>query len=103
MSQLNIVGIPVDKGQFGVSAKQKLLIAEHSDLGNPNLFNRIYDDACDVGISLYNGKTNKKTTWYFLKEDKWCDEVVAWVFRPIHEDVYRNPALKGWEVRILND
>lgn len=103
MALLNISPFTATNPTWSISMEHKTLVAEHSDLGNPNLYNRIYDDACDVGIALYSPKTGKTVIWYLADEIKREGDLEVWVFRPIAEHVYRHPVLAGWEVHILND
>lgn len=65
---------------------------------------RIYDDACDVGIALESPDGN--VVRYYLDDESTCpsnEDVTAWTFKPIAEDVRRFPRVAGTSVVILND
>lgn len=103
MALLHITPFVAKTPVWSINHEHKTLVAEHSDLGSPNLFNPIYDDACDVGIALYSPKTGKTITWSESEPVIRDGEVCVWVFTPVPEDVRKHPQLKGWEVHILND
>lgn len=103
MALLNIAPFTATTPVWSINKDHKTLVAEHSDLGSPQLRNQIYDDACDVGIALYSPKTGKTITWYLHEEITRDGDLEVWVFRPIHEHLHRFPQLAGWEVHILND
>lgn len=103
MSLLHITPLDVDQ-RFTVDSQAKRVIANHSDLGSPKLFNRIYDDACDVGISLVNPIGRHITTWHLARvESDAAGDVTMLVFRPIPEVFNHFPKLEHWEVHIYND
>jgi hypothetical protein len=43
-------------------------VAEHSDLGDFNLMQRIYDDACDLGFSVISTKTSQETLFLYSND-----------------------------------
>lgn len=61
---------------------------------------QLYDDACDVGITLCNVH---KTHWSYHGDIHRGDELQGWIFVPCPEDVRKWPHLQGWKVHILND
>lgn len=103
MALLRISPLTATARVWSISKKHKTLIAEHSDLGSPQLYNRIYDDACDVGIALHNPKSGKTTTWYLADEISHEGDLEVWVFKPLNSEIRKFPNLAGWEVHILND
>ena len=92
---------------FTANVEKKLLYAEASDCGiKPGVVpgGRLYDDACDEGITLLNPRTFVKTHWYRTQEDlQHNGEFGGWRFKPCTEALRRQPQLEGWEVHILND
>ena len=95
---------PVSTDRFTGNAMHRMLVTEHSDLGRVSLQNLLYDDACDVGIVLYNPNSGVYTRWY-LHEEKRDNEgdLTVTVFKPCPETLHAQPQLKGWEVHVLND
>lgn len=68
------------------------------------VFERVYSDACDLGIELYNNKTGNSTWWVVEEENKDAEnELVSWTLIPMPGSVVRFPTLKGWTVTIYND
>lgn len=102
MENKNIVTYQV--GQFHWHKDDKEFSCEHSDLNSGRIFDRVYDDACDVGFAMYNPKTGKTVRFYLASTDKCPDEEVAgWWFKPIPEDVRKNPRLEEVKVLVIND
>ena len=98
---LFLYALPGEK--FSVSLESKTLVTEHSDLGRAvQLQQRLYDDACDVGIAI-RGKGG--VTVWFLHEEKKDDEgdLQVTIYEPTSETLHKYPAVKGWTVHILND
>jgi hypothetical protein len=102
MAQLNVVQVN-NKG-ISHSAQKKLLLAEISDLGNVS-FQRLYDDACDVGFALRNPKTGNVTRWAVAEEirDQRENEVLGWMLVPTPETLHRQPELAGYTFNLIND
>jgi hypothetical protein len=90
----------------GVShnAQRGLLIAEASDLGNFRL-ERLYDDACDLGLELCNPRTGNVTRWSLLTEvrDPRENELLGWMLVPTFETLNKQPELRGYQFNIVND
>lgn len=87
-----------------VSASRKMLVSEHSDMGNMPLLSPLYDDACDVGFASLNTQTGVLIRW-FWSEDKRDEEgeLQVQVFKPCPESIQKVPALEGWVFHVLND
>lgn len=104
--KLNITPFP--SNHFTYDKETKTLIAESSDLLG-NHFQRLYDDACDVGIAIQSVKTQKVVTYYLHKTVKpegreFCvGEVVAWEYLPTTESIRQVPECAGTSVTIFND
>lgn len=92
---------------FTVAVGKTLMFAEASTLGfkaGEVPGGQLYDDACDLGITVINHRSGAKTHWYKAQEDLVVhDEVQGWIYRPTAETVRKMPQLAGWEVHILND
>lgn len=78
------------------------LVAEASDL---RFFGaqRLYDDACDVGIAIRNEATGNVTRWVLADVEQAEGETTAWVFHPTTETAKEHPLLAGWKAVVLND
>jgi hypothetical protein len=89
---------------FHVDLKRKMIIAEHSDIGRRSILNQLYDDACDVGVVMFNPFTGKTTRWFMHQEltDREGDLQVT-IYHPCPESTRKIPALAGWTFHILND
>ena len=92
----------VSSNAFTHHAAQKVITTEASTLDREPA--RLYDDACDVGYTLRNAKTNNLTRWYFEKyvHDKEGD-LVKTLYRPCSESVRKNPQLAGYTMIVYND
>jgi hypothetical protein len=95
--------------QFTCSKERKSFSAEASDLGfraGQEPFGRLYDDACDVGITLDNLETGNRTHWYLPQDQPEVDgegDIKCWVFKPTSETLRAHPKLAGWTVTVFND
>lgn len=100
--QLNVV--QVNSAPISHSARRKLLVAEISDLGNVG-FQRLYDDACDVGFALRNPKTGNVTRWAVKEEirDTRENELLGWMMVPTPESIRKQPELDGYQLNLVND
>lgn len=54
------------------------LVAEISDLGTGFRFERVYDDACDVGFSVESHRTGRAVTYAIDHEQRDADGDVQW-------------------------
>ena len=90
---------------FTHNPESKMLIAEASDLccWKQALFRRLYDDACDIGIALYNPRTGSTTHWYTCAEVMEQDELTAWILQPTVESCRKHPGVQFYTMHILND
>jgi hypothetical protein len=100
--QLNVT--QVNARLFSVSKESKMMVADHSDLGNVDLFQRLYDDAADAGFALFNPLTGAVTRWSLEREERNNeDELQVCIFSPCPETLRTFPQLAGWTVHVLND
>lgn len=88
---------------FSVDKSEKMMMVEDSTLSHYVKLDRIYEDACDVGFSIKSDKTGGIVTWYEADTISERGELVATIFRPISESIRKFPAVKGWEIHVLND
>lgn len=102
--QLNTITIERGKEYISHHAAMKLLVAEISDLGLYG-FDRLYDDACDVGFALRNPRTGNVTRWAVATEvrDPRENELLGWMCVPCDESIRKNPELAGYSFNIIND
>lgn len=89
---------------FHIAKKDKTIVVEHSDIRGVELYNRLYDDAADAGVVLYNPVTGRTTRWYFQEEKKdGNNDLDVTIFAPCPETLRDYPANTGWTLHILND
>ena len=85
--------------------KSGTFVSEASDLNNRHL-ERIYDDACDVGLMIVSSKTGWAVTYYMDKEHRRDDEdneITHWTYLPTSKSLREVPACKGTSVTVFND
>jgi hypothetical protein len=98
----------VDSRYFTYDAKERLFVTEMSDLdngGTREAFGRVYDDACDVGLTIISQRTGSAVVFCLSEEKRdgegdmmyWELEVVPECCRGIQSH------LKGMKIRIFND
>ncbi len=87
------------------NAHRGLLVCEASDLGRDFRLERLYDDACDVGMALINPRTGNVTRWSLLTEvrDPRENELLGWMLAPTPETIRKQPELKDYQLNIVND
>jgi hypothetical protein len=84
--------------------ESKTLVAEVSDLPRDIALLPLYDDACDLGITLRNSRTANTTRWAFRNDLLAADgEFLGWSLVPCSESIRRNPSLHGYTMSIFND
>lgn len=93
----------VSSGIFSHNAAAKSLTAEISDTGIIR-FERLYNDANDMGFELHNPKTGNTTRWALSTEHRDNEQdVTHWTFVPCPWTVLGNPAAKGYTLTLFND
>jgi hypothetical protein len=103
MAKLNMSQI--NSSLFSHNAKDKVLSAEMSDIFLRD-FERMYDDACDVGLAIRNPKTGNVTRWYVNETHRDEDrDITHWTLLPEVEAGHRiyTPALASYKMIIWND
>jgi hypothetical protein len=94
---------PQPSDRFTYNDATKLFIAEASDLQNQHL-NRLYDDACDVGLVIESTKTGKLVRYYMSSVVKDGDgDVESWNYYPTTESLHEVPECVGTSVTVFND
>ena len=96
---------PISLSVFTHDKNTKTFVAEASDFGHRNLFQQIYDDACDVGFLVTNPGSLNTILVVFTKEDVDYEdrEVISWQFEPSTDDIRKHPSLKGYKFIVFND
>ena len=87
---------------FTHNAESKHLVAEISDLGC-NAFQRLFDDACDEGLSVYNARTGSTTIWAIESTHCVEREITEWILRPLAESCREHPGVQNYVMHIAND
>lgn len=65
---------------LGRSASGNMLVAEASDFGPAFRIERLYNDACDVGIAIRSNRTDVVKTFALIETERRDGELVAWHF-----------------------
>lgn len=91
---------PVSTERFRYDAANRLFTVEASDigLGHGLEFERVFDDACDVGLSLISAKTGQVIACAIEHEELREGDTLYWDLRPAERkdrDLFT--------VRIFND
>ena len=84
------------------SAALSRLVAEASTLGVRN-FEKLYNNAADVGLALINPRTGNVTRWYVAKVKRSGDDIAGWVLKPTPESIRRQPELYDYQFELIND
>lgn len=86
-----------------------MLVAEASDLDRPSPFGRVYDDACDEGLTLVSHVTGREMVFAVdhIERDREGD-LMYWDLKPVRELVLRHSGprsadLARMTVRVYND
>tara|TARA_R110000868_G_scaffold176057_4_gene413406 strand:- start:523 stop:834 length:312 start_codon:yes stop_codon:yes gene_type:complete len=96
---------PISLDLFTHNKETRSFVTEASDLGNFDLFQRIYDDASDVGFLICNPNTGRTILVILSKElaDYENNEVHGWEFTPCNDDARSYPNLRDYKFIIYND
>lgn len=74
---------PVSTDRFTYLKDEHLLVAEISDLGRGFAFGRVYDDACDEGLTLVSHRTGRTAPYAVDRVDRDGDgELMGWTLLP---------------------
>lgn len=88
---------PVSSARFTWVPGDRLFVADASDLPR-ELFGRVYDDACDVGLTLVSAKTGEEIVFAVDREKRDGEgDLLYWTLAPA------DGRDRGFKVRIFND
>lgn len=89
---------PVSTKRFTWCAAARVLVADASDLLD-RPYGRVYDDACDVGLTIVSHRTGREIVCVLIDRVKNTEgEVLVEILRPVR------PQDHGlFEVHVLND
>lgn len=91
----------VSTDRFTYNARDKRFSAEISDLGRGFTFGRVYDDACDVGLTLVSARTGRTMVFSVLDEERDREgELQCWVLRSVQG---ASGALGEYSMTLYND
>lgn len=86
------------------NSKDKTFTGEISDCGRNFRLNRIWEDACDVGIDVESHKTQAVATFYLSEEKRDRENDLMYLeFRPTAKAAMKNPKLYGVKIILFND
>lgn len=90
-----------NSSQFTFNRESFMLVSEASDLKLE--FKRIYDDACDEGITIVSHRTGQPVD-FVVSHIEWHEgDLQFWDLIPVLKGRIQNPLLKKLRVRIYND
>lgn len=92
---------------FNYNTATRTFSAEVSELtrgGNKQLFERIYDDACDEGFTMTSHTTGRTVVYALYEQHRnEDDDTLYWELKPTSESIRTVPSCKGTTVIIYND
>ena len=97
---------PYNIKHFSHHLGNKTLVVEASDLNwtaGYDGFKQLYDDACDIGIAVYNPRTDSTTHWYTCAEVTKDGDLTHWILQPTSESCRKHPGVQNYTMHILND
>lgn len=96
----------INTNRFSYNKETKTFVTEISNLGSTYVFDRIYSDAADEGLTLWSEKSGMEAT-YYLDHVNYSDdadhELVSWELKPTVETTRKHPQLRDTMVLIFND
>ena len=96
----------ISTDRFLYSKETKTFVASISDLGTTYVFDRIYSDAADEGLTLVSEKSGLEATYYLDHTNFSNDadrELESWELKPTVETVRKHPQLRDTTILIFND
>lgn len=75
---------PVSTKSLDWDSEERNFFADISDLGKEFHFGRVYDDACDEGLTLVSEWTGREIV--FVVYEEWKDEegdILGWELKPV--------------------
>lgn len=98
---------PISSHKFSVhcTGGRISLVTELSDLLPSQTIHaqRLYDDACDVGLAVKSEKTGRVATFVMSSVDEREGEVSGWTYTPTRETSCAMPELAAVTVLVIND
>jgi hypothetical protein len=95
----------INANRFLYNKETKTFSADVSDIGT-SVFEQIYSDAADEGLTLWSEKSGLEAT-YYLDHVNYSDdtdhELVSWELKPTTETIRKHPQLRDTMVLIFND
>lgn len=88
--------LPIRSDRF--TNTEDMLVIERSDLGRD--FERVWDDACDVGLTVVSAMNGRETVYAVEHEERHDGDILYWDLRPVARV---NPLLPAPAVRVYND
>ena len=93
----------VNSQSFDYCQISKTFTADMSELGS-RVFQQIYPDACDLGITMISYKTGVEAKFVVQSENRDIEnELLSWTLIPTTETLRKIPHLEGVKVIIFND
>jgi hypothetical protein len=92
--------------QFAYDARTKVFTAESSELdqgGSQPVFEQVFDDACDIGLTMVSDRTGVEIRFYVSQWMMQEGDIVCWVLRPRKQDQIRHPSVAHCTIKIFND
>lgn len=78
---------PVSTDRLHYTPARNEFTAEISDLGRGFNFGRVYDDACDVGVTVVSARTGREIVFAVEHEDRDREgELLSWTLRPANRN-----------------
>ena len=94
------------RDRFHADPRERVLSADASDLRiqpGASPFERLWADACDVGLRVAARDGRGFATFYLADQDTDGEDVVRWRLAPTLDTLRCYPALKGWALHVYND
>lgn len=90
--------------RFTYVPAERMFVAEASDLDRPEPFGRVYDDACDEGLTLVSARTGTRVVFAVdhVQRDR-EGELMYWDLTPAPYLRAGRADLSGVRVRVYND
>ena len=96
--------IDLNKHLISYNKSDKKFFTEASSLSRGNFLHRLFEDACDEGVTLHNPTTGVNADFYVANTIYNRDqELVEWVLHPTPEAIRKSPRLDGVILIIAND
>lgn len=94
---------PISTSRFTWSPSDRMFVTEESSLGPDFRPGPVFDDACDIGITLVSHRTGKQIVCALVGEERDREgELVATVYAPVTPTGARDRE-HPFTVHVLND